>query len=476
MDLAEARRVADTVLYEGYLLYPYRSDSAKNHVRWQYGIVGPKGAEEAGVGESDSLETKCLVDMTDASPDPHVAVQVRFLQVQHRTVERVLPDGGFEPVEELRVGPARWVPWHEAVERQVDIDLRVAGLDSPLLLPVSIPGGEEVELLTSEEGDLLGRLVRTRWGLCATLRVSADRVADGRGLLLTSQLHNDATWAANTDELERSTARDLAARTSFVGTHLLMQASGCAFASLIDPPQWAAASISAVRNARCWPVLMGVEGDTDMLMACPIILPDYPTLAPESPGQLFDCTEIDEILTLRIMTLTDEEKLNARGTDPRAASIIDQCDEMPPEIFERLHGALRSLDGERVAVEDLFPVLHTDPAGNLKDADVPWWDPGTDESVSPETDRVVIDGIAVSKGSRVLLRPRRRADAQDLFIAGMVGRVSAVYSDVDGETHVAVVLEDDPAGDLHEWYGRYYYFGCEELKPLPPLPDLEDAQ
>jgi hypothetical protein len=80
---------------------------------------------------------------------------------------------------------------------------------------------------------------------------------------------------------------------------------------------------------------------------------------------------------------------------------------------------------------------------------------------------VVVGGTAVGKGSRVLLRPTRRADAQDLFLAGMVGLVSAVYSDVDGGTHVAVVLEDDPASDLHEWYGRYYYFGPDELEPLP---------
>ena len=73
----------------------------------------------------------------------------------------------------------------------------------------------------------------------------------------------------------------------------------------------------------------------------------------------------------------------------------------------------------------------------------------------------------MAKGSRVRLRPTRRADAQDIFLAGQVARVTAVLSDVDGETHVAVVLEDDPAADLHDWYGRYWYFAPDEIEPLP---------
>ncbi|MGI8523124.1 MAG: hypothetical protein ACR2K3_07415, partial [Nocardioides sp.] len=98
--------------------------------------------------------------------------------------------------------------------------------------------------------------------------------------------------------------------------------------------------------------------------------------------------------------------------------------------------------------------------------DVPWWDPASDESVKPELDSVVINGVSVAKGSLVRVHPSRRADAQDLFFADQVARVTAVLSDVDGGTHVALVLVDDPAADLHEWYGRYLYFAPDELEPL----------
>jgi hypothetical protein len=96
----------------------------------------------------------------------------------------------------------------------------------------------------------------------------------------------------------------------------------------------------------------------------------------------------------------------------------------------------------------------------------PWWDPAADASVNPETDGVYIGGVWVTKDSLVRIRPSRRADAQDIFFAGETGRVTAVLCDVDGQVHIAVVLVDDPAADMHEWYGRYMYFAPDELEPL----------
>lgn len=192
----------------------------------------------------------------------------------------------------------------------------------------------------------------------------------------------------------------------------------------------------------------------------------------ESPGQLFDSAEIDEILTLRIMTLTEEEKAAARGTDPRAAAIIDRSDDMPPEIFERLHGARRSatLDSTLQMEGPEFPSITSTfgPGGELIGLreTVPWFSERAEASVAPETDVIMINGTPVSKNSRVRLRPNRRADAHDMFLAGQVAIVRRVDRDVDGETHIAVLLENDPAADLHDWHGRYYYFGPEEVEPL----------
>jgi hypothetical protein len=198
------------------------------------------------------------------------------------------------------------------------------------------------------------------------------------------------------------------------------------------------------------------------VLVSPIILYDYPEVAEQSAGALFDSTEIDEILTLRVMTLTDEEKAAARATDPRAAEIIDRCEQMSPQSMQALHGVLR----DPHAGADIHGV---DPT-SFDTGGAPWWDPAADAAVQPEADTVTISGVVVSKGSLVRLHPSRRADAQDVFLAGETARVTAVLSDVDGQVHVAVVLVDDPAADLHEEYGRYLYFAPDELEPLGSQP------
>ena len=451
----KARAVADAVLYEGYLLYPYRSTSGKNsanQVRWQFGVVGPQGAHAAGAGEDADMRTECLLATGSTTGEPaQVDIRLRFLQVQTRMVEQLV-GGELLPVAELRSGTTTWVGWDEAVETTVDLaGLAVEDLlHGPHRTKVEVPGGEDVELLRDDSGVEIGRLRRQRWQLLGSLEVTCtpapvDRDGGGRCVVLRVALHNTGSWTAGGD-------RDQALRQSFLSAHLVLSARGSVFVSLLEPPAWATDAVQACENYRCWPVLIGEEGSgstSDTVLAAPIILYDWPQIAADSAGDLFDATEIDEILTLRVMTMTDEEKRQARATDPRAAAIIDRCEQITPEALGRLHGSSHELSP---------PTFTTDGA--------PWWDPGVDASVSPGTDTVEVRGVAVAKGSTVRLNPSRRADAQDLFFAGQTATVAAVHHDVDGNVHVAVTIDDDPAADLHDWYGRYLYFGPEELEPV----------
>jgi hypothetical protein len=454
MRLDLARAVADAVLYEGYLLYPYRASSSKNQTRWQFGVLGPVGAEDAGVGESSTMSMQGL--LTSSST---LVVHLRFLQLQHRSVH----DSQDVPVAELTgVDGTSWLTWDEAVEQELTFELSPFDLeDGGTVLSVAVEGGAVVEQLGHGEG----RVVRRRWPLTAELRMA------------TAPLDGCLRLDVDVLNLHRLPVPDAveATRTSLIGTHVIIEAHDAEFVSLLEPPDALAAPAAACTQHRCWPVLGGERGDTDLLLGLPIILYDHPEIAAESPGALFDATEIDEILTLRVMTMTDEEKAEARATDPRAREIIDRCDEMTPETLAQMHGILRNphsgetpIAGE---VEPAWPVLSdirdADPPTFGADDDVPWWDPETDASVSPETDAVTIDGVSVSKGSLVRVHPSRRADAQDIFFAGKVAKVTAVLSDVDGDTHVAVVLVDDPAADMHDWYGRYLYFSPDELEPVP---------
>jgi len=443
-----ARKVADAVLYEGYLLYPYRASAAKNQARWQFGVLMPRLWSESGPDEPWSTQTECLLEPEDTTT---VRVLVRFLHVQSKTVESVDVEAGtFNEVLALPVDGSELVPWDEATEQEVTVEVPLARLlAGELTTPFERPGGRRVEPVHTVAGKLAGRTVRRRWPVMGSVRLSAERLEGPYGLVrLRLQLENASAW--NDPGADRS----VALRHSLVAAHSLLGVDQGVFLSLLDPTEWAKPAAEACRNLHTWPVLIGEEGRRDAMLSSPIILYDHPTIAPESPGDLFDALEIDEILTLRTMALTEAEKREARATDERAAAIIDRVDSMPAELLERLHGAVRYLRGvEGKPVED-EPEL------------VPWWDPGADRTVSPETDGVVVAGVTVAKGSRMRLRPgQRRADAQDMFLAGRLATVEAVFLDVDGNRHLAVTLDEDPAADLQRWHGRFLYFSPDEVEP-----------
>lgn len=212
------------------------------------------------------------------------------------------------------------------------------------------------------------------------------------------------------------------------------------------------------------------------MLSSPIILEDHPAIAPESPGALYDATEIDEILALRTAALTDEEKREARGTDERAAAVIELADTMPAEVLERLHGAVRSLR-EVTGPGPAAPALAAPDLGfpdefGVQRPDTPWWDPASDAGFDPTRDRVVVDGRSVGKGSRVELHPGlRRTDAQDIFLRGRAAKVEAVLHDVDGGVHLAVTVEGDPGADIRREQGRFLYFQPDEITPLEDRED-----
>ncbi|UXY33854.1 hypothetical protein [Streptomyces albidocamelliae] len=444
--------VADAVLYEGYLLYPYRRSSPKNRVRWQFGVLLPRdwverdGPVTPGIsGSADSWYQETQVLLRVRREDAVVRVRVRYLQMQDKQVEAADGSGGHRPVESLRTDDGvTHLSFEEAVPRETELVLPLAELlRGGGSVAVGAPAGTEYAPLPAEAG----RTVRRRRELRAVTTAVAEPVAP--------DLYRLRVRTENTGEVPDPRAlRGEALRNALIATHTLLGGDGAEFVSLVDPPADLAEQARGCRNAFTFPVLGGAArdgGTSTVLLSAPIILPDFPQVAPESPGDLHDAAEIDEILTLRTMLLTDEEKAEARATDPRAADILDRVDTMPPEVFARLHGTIRSMAPVR-------------PAPAQRPA---WWQEGGDEGLSPATDTVDVDGVPVGGGSRVRLRPRTRgADAQDMFLDGRTAQVAAVFHDVDGSVRLAVTVDDDPAAELHDWYGRYHYFRPDEVEPI----------
>jgi hypothetical protein len=451
VNLDAVRRIADAVLYEGYILYPYRASAAKNRSRWQFGVVMAPGYAAADPSERSFTQAECVLEH---SGQPAVQVVLRFLQVQRRTTEEATSDAA----------PA----WDEAVEHEVEFTVDGTDLLGPgCVKEFAIAGGEDREPPGGPESGRAGFAIRRRAPLAGAVSVHTTPVP-GPWRAVRLQVRVENRTAAGPVPAVRAEALP----SALVAAHVIVGVSGGEFISMTDPPLWAKMAVAECENIGGWPVLADPDGGRQVMLSAPIILYDYPELAPESPGDLYDGTEIDEILTLRTLALSDEEKLEARATDPRAAALIDRVESLDAQAMGRLHGTIRSLrpapgpqppgDGSGTGYAERL--AESEPA-------VPWWDPDADASVSPHTDTVTVGGQQVARGSRVRLRPgRRRSDAQDMFLAGRIAEVQAVLLDVDDQPYLAVSLADDPDEDIRIAHGRFLYFMTDEVEPCEAAP------
>jgi hypothetical protein len=463
--------VADAILYEGYLLYPYRKSAGKNQLRWQFGVLAPRGWAErnlppdeglAGSAESWFQQTECL--MEPGGPDDTLSLRLRFLHAQRRIVEELAQDGTLRPVPELELGGQLVLSFDEAVPLERDITVAVAALAAePAEVILEVPGWEQAEELRDGAGLPRGRIVRARSPMTVAVRLSAVRVpAPFRLTRIRVRTENVSAPVA------AGASREEALRRALLATHTVIALAGGRFVSLLDPPEWAGPAVSECVNVHTMPVLAGDAGRRDLMLSSPIILYDYPRVAPESPGDLFDAGEIDEILTLRALTLTDTEKREARATDPRAAQILDRVEASGPDVFARLHGAIRSGPGGRQ------PAAATDGAlimaGEIAEPGPGRGDRrGPGDRRAPDSAVVMVAGLAIGKGSRVRLRPRPHGtDAHDMFLAGRYAIVEDVLTDIDGRRFVAVTIVGDPAAELQRMLGRFFHFSPDEIQPAEP--------
>lgn len=327
----QVRRIAETVLYEGYLLWPYRRSALKNQRRWTFGGVYPRPYSVAR-GEDDPWLTQTQI-LVEGHAGVRVDVTVRFLHVVTRRVARFRA-GELEYVDELTVAGTRHLSWEEATEREIHAPgSELAALElSPRRVGIEVTSGTETEWLVDSAGIRAGAVVRGWKALRGDLEIGADRLGNGLHRL-TVRVTNTTPWEGQD--------REHALERTLVSTHIVAEVEYGGFVSMTDPPEALRTAAEECRNIGTWPVLVGEEGSRDTVLAAPIILEDHPRVAPESPGDLFDATEIDQLLTLNILALTDEEKREMRDSDPRAREILERAASLTPEELLKLHGVLR---------------------------------------------------------------------------------------------------------------------------------------
>jgi hypothetical protein len=246
-----------------------------------------------------------------------------------------------EYVDSLEVDGRLHQSWDEAVERRVPVEAcqidRLVG--EVVSVPFAFPATRAIEHLKSRDGSVVGALYRERNRLDGRINISAASVDDGLFVITLRVSNVSKTGVADGCE---STQRN-SQRHALVSTHAVLALQGGQFVSLTDPPDRRRGAASQLENDGTWPVLVGDQRQRNMMLSSPIILYDYPQVAGESAGDLFDATEIDEILSLRVLTMTDDEKRRMRSVDDRASEILRRTQSLPDEQFRKLHGVIRGL-------------------------------------------------------------------------------------------------------------------------------------
>lgn len=407
-----AAEISDAVLYEGYLLYPYRDSAIKNQYRWTFGCLFPEGwCRQYGPSERYRLHTEFLVAVT---PGAEVDICLRCL---------VLPpadqgDGEAQPMERqvvvAEIRPAEltdvcrgigFQPVRNAKENE-----RLAAYPTIFSLPISEGCAIQAQLTiksTEVERDVF--------------RISIE--------------------VRNITESVDVETRDQAAHHALLSTQLSLTCRDSEFLSLIDPPAHLKAAAAECRNDGCWPVLAGLPGTNNQLLISPIILDDYPQVAPESQGEMFDGTEIDEILTMRIRTLTDDEKAEMADSDPRASELLQRAEAVPDDELNQLHAVMR-------------------PASTVPQS--------LEEDIAPASLRV--DGIDLRPGDQVRLHPKGRNDIFDLALAGQTATIATIERDFEDQLYFTVTANCDPGQDFGQagLPGHRFFFRPEEVEPLLP--------
>jgi hypothetical protein len=356
-DPYEPAAVARAVLFEGYMLYPYRTSALKNREPSLLGVLRP-GAVAPSAG--------CAV-LVIGQPNARIDAQLHFLVSSDSAVEAA----------------------------------------APCAIPFDIDPAEGERVVAFEARGVTGTV---------TFRSTpvTDRVCE-----LELRITNTTTPAASPNDT--GAARSRAMRSA----QLLLSARAGTFATPREHPSALAAAAAECRSDGLWPIFLGEPGRRDIVLCSPMILDDHPQIAPESAGDLFDATEIDELLTLRVRTLARDERDEIARGDPRVRAIVDRADALADAELADMHGAARP------------------PA-----------------AASARVSR------AIRPGDSVRLRPRGRSDIFDLALDGRAATVVSIEQDLDDRTYVSVTIDDDPGQDLGALGqpGHRFYFAPDEVE------------
>jgi hypothetical protein len=281
--MTTVEELVETLLFEGYALYPYTPGATKNATPTPFGIAYPPVYAAGAPTTFDHLRMVAIVEAGTAAT---LALTVRFLE---------------------SAGDR-----HEAVARRVD--LPATPLDALARAPVT-----EAFAFAAVQG---------------RVTMSAQPLPGGL-VRVTMSVHN-------TTDAPEGLDRAGALRRSLLSTHLVGRATGARFVSPTAPAEHAAAAVMTCNCVNTFPVL--ASDQDDVLLGAAIVLPDHPQIAPESRGSLFDSTEIEEALRLHLLALSDGERDDLAHQDPALREMLERAIAAAPQDLAGLHGRVTVRD------------------------------------------------------------------------------------------------------------------------------------
>lgn len=432
------QQIIHAVLYEGYILYPYRASSRKNQrERFTFGRIYPKiySDKQNGV-EPWTIQAECLFQTRGHAAK--LEITVGFLQPVLRQVGQ-MAGAEIKPVAQLEVNGAIYQTWLEAAERKVPFILSTDSQE--LEVPFAFGDSQEWESIPDEKGRPCGAILRQQAFVEGAVTAAVMKIADDL-FKVSVRVENRSPLSGEDMEISENVLR-----RCFASTHVAFRVEGGQFISMLETPSEFKDLADSCKNKGVWPVLVGGEGlmERHTMLASPIILYDYPGIAPGSAGDFFDGTEIDEMLTLRVLTMTEQEK-REMSVDDFSRGILERTHALDAAGFLKLHGRMQP----------------PNPARNDFEAQLDFFNPA-----SPITS-VLVEGTELKAGDRVSIHPKRRADAMDLMLAGKVAVIEALEQDAEKQIHLALVLEDDPGRDLGlaRQSGHRFFYRPDEVKPI----------
>ncbi len=422
-----AERLADSLLFEGYALYPYTAGAVKNATPTPFGIVYPPAYAAQRTTTFDHVQIECVA-LTRAAA--RVEVATVFLQASGSR--------------------------HAAVRRRVELAATVAELVSaPRSVSFAFEPEAELGVTTGERLEAGGEVVGGR------LVVSADPLEDGSYRIRARAENETPLPHAVAGEMDRAAAL----RCSLLSTHVLIGIAGGSeagrFVSPLENDGEVGARVQACENVNSWPVL--AAADDSAVLGAAILLPDHPRIAAQSNANMFDNTEIEEALTLHVQVLSDAERaeIEAAG-DPAVTEMIERVEATTPEELLSMHGVMGPTAPERSEPdfpEWREPGVAADPGAERSQPPT-----GFDPADVPGERSVVVAGRRFERGGKVVLRPGTDGDPYDKMLDGQPATIRRIYLDYDGRAYLGVTVDADPMSEILRDAGRYLFFFADEVE------------